>query len=240
MSIFNKKYRLDPLHTKSAEFDRRKFIIKSLAGILGVTVLANAEELLAVKSKTGFIYVKQDGEIINDYKPSAGLDPYLSEIGLFSFNYAPTGWAQCSGQLLPLNQNIALYALLGIMYGGDGINTFALPDLRGRAPIHFDNDNSYFQGTKLGAEAVTLSASQMPEHNHALNGNSGVGVTSSPDNNYIAKYAEGVNTFSGSANASLNAGALSNSGGSQAHNNMQPYLTLNYCIALQGIFPSET
>ena len=242
MGFLNKKYQLDPLQEKN-KHNRRSFMTKSVAALFGVTFLAKADDLFAIKSKTGLIYIKQNGEIINNYKPFSSPDPYLSEIGLFSFNFAPQGWAQCNGQLLPIAQYSALFSLLGINYGGDGITNFRLPDLRGRSPLHFGQGNglSYYpQGLSTGTESITLVPADLPPHNHGLVSNSGVGTTSNPSNNYIAAYGEGVKSFSNSANATMNAAVVSNTGGSQAHSNIQPYTTLCYCIALQGMFPSQS
>jgi len=240
MSLFNKKYQLD---TPAPQKGRRNFLTKSIAGLLGVTILASAEDLFALKSKTGYIYVKQDGEVINNYRPSAGDTPYLGELGLFAFGFAPNGWAYCAGQLLPISVNQALFSLLGTYYGGDGNFTFGLPDLRGRAPISAGQGpglNDYFQGTKLGTENVILQTSQLPPHNHSLAGNSSIGTLSDPTNNYIAQYGEGVKAFTASSNTILNTASVTNAGGNQPHTNIQPYLTLNWCIALQGLFPSQT
>lgn len=242
MSFFNKKYLLDPLQDKS-KHDRRNFMAKSFAALFGVTILTKAEDLLAMKSKTGLIYVKQNGEVINNFKPSSGDLPYLSEIGLFSFNFAPRYWAQCNGQLLSISQNTALFSLLGTTFGGNGTTNFALPDLRGRSPIHFGQGpglSQYVLGQAAGSEAVTLLQNNLPAHSHVLTGNSGVGSTYDPTNNYISQYGEGVKSFSGSVNTTMNQGSITNTGGNQPHNNLQPYLTLNYCIALQGVFPSQS
>lgn len=168
-------------------------------------------------------------------------EPFLSEIRLMSFNFPPKGWAQCDGQLLPINQNQALFSLLGTTYGGNGQTNFALPDLRSRVPIHVGG--GYTLGQRGGEQAHTLSISEIPTHIHTLqasttNGNAtnpnfggtGYVLASEPGNPYAA-------TFTPSAVA-LNAGTVLGTGGSQAHLNMQPFLTLLYCIALQGIFPS--
>lgn len=240
MSLFNKKYQLNPQAVKN---DRRNFITKSLAGILGVTILTTAEDLFALKSKTGYLYVKQDGEVIKNYIPSAGDTPFLGELGLFAFGFAPQNWALCQGQLLSIAQNNGLFSLLGTYYGGNGTTTFALPDLRGRTPISSGQGpglGNYPQGTVTGAESVTLITSELPPHNHLLSGSSTTGTLSDPVNNYIAPYGEGVKEFAGSSNTTLNSSSVTNAGGGQAHTNLQPYLTLNWCIALQGIFPSQS
>ena len=161
-------------------------------------------------------------------------EPFLSEIRIMSFGYAPRGWALCNGQLLPINQNQGLFSLLGTTFGGDGRVNFALPDLRGRTPIHVGSGHTL--GERGGEQAHTLSISELPTHTHVLNA-----ANASADNN------EPMGRYLGSAAAlyhaptslvSLAPGTVPNVGGSQAHLNMQPFLTLNFCIALQGIFPS--
>ncbi len=166
-------------------------------------------------------------------------EPFLSEIRLMSFVYAPKGWAQCNGQLLPINQNQALFALLGTTYGGDGRVNFALPDLRGRSPLHAGNGHSL--GERGGAQAHSLSAAELPAHSHVLSASSDVANSNLPGQALPAgKPRGGINRYApaGSANTALHAGSLANAGGSQAHENRQPFLALNFCIALQGIFPS--
>lgn len=165
-------------------------------------------------------------------------EPFLAEIRLCSFNFAPKGWALCNGQLLPINQNQALFALLGTTYGGNGQTTFALPDLRGRRPIQVGN--GYFLGQQGGAEGHTLTISQLPAHTHAMRATSAVGSQDSPVDGYLATSV--VDTPYAAANAPVLGGspsALGNIGGSQAHENRPPFLVLNYIIALQGIFPSQ-
>ena len=166
-------------------------------------------------------------------------EPFLSEIRLMSFVFPPKGWAQCNGQLLPINQNQALFALLGTTYGGDGRVNFALPDLRGRSPLHVGN--GHVLGERAGEQAHTLTAAELPGHGHALSASSDVANNNLPGQALPAgKPRGGINRYapSGSGNTTLHAGSLGNAGGSQAHQNMQPFLTLNFCIALQGIFPS--
>lgn len=163
-------------------------------------------------------------------------EPYLGEIRLFANNFAPKGWALCQGQILSIQQNSALFSLLGTTYGGNGTTTFALPDLRGRVPIHF---NSTFPlGAAQGEASHTLTNSEMPAHTHMASGSS---TASQPTpNNQVWGTDTSVNLY-GTATAltTMNAGAISTTGGSQAHSNMQPYLVLNYCIALQGIYPTR-
>ena len=161
--------------------------------------------------------------------------PYLSEIRIFSFSFPPKGWAFCNGQLLPINQNQALFALLGTTYGGDGQTNFALPNLQGRSPVH--TGNGVTLGERGGESAVTLTTQQMPAHTHSVNANGTASGQSSPAGNYWGNGGQTI--YSDSTNASMNPAAISTVGGSQPHNNLSPYLTLNFCIALQGIFPSQ-
>ena len=166
--------------------------------------------------------------------------PYLSEIRLISFNFPPKGWAFCDGQLLPINQNQALFALLGTTYGGNGQTTFALPNLQGRTILHFGSDplgNSYALGQSAGGESVTLTISQMPAHSHVAQGIS-VQANSFPAAGRTWAQSPS-NPYSSNSNTVMNPSSLSQVGGSQPHNNMPPYLTLNFIIALQGIFPSR-
>ena len=164
-------------------------------------------------------------------------EPFLGEIRIFSFPYNPQGWAQANGQFLPINQNQALFSLLGTTYGGNGQTTFALPDLRGNVPIH--KGSGHTQGEKGGSQSVTLSISQMPLHTHVVNASSiAINGNANPANRFLG----GANNAYASPQAltSLNPKTIGNTGGSQAHLNMQPFLVLNFCIALQGIFPSQT
>jgi microcystin-dependent protein len=163
-------------------------------------------------------------------------EPFLSEIRLMSFVFAPKGWALCNGQLLPINQNQALFSLLGTTFGGDGRVNFALPDLRGRTPIHVGSGHTL--GERGGEQAHTLSIAEIPTHTHVMNGTSQAGSALIPGGNLLA----GTTNFAyhspdGNA-AAMSATSVANVGGSQAHLNMQPFLTLSFCIALQGIFPS--
>jgi microcystin-dependent protein len=166
--------------------------------------------------------------------------PYLSEIRVVSFNFAPKGWALCNGQLLPINQNQALFALLGTTYGGNGVTTFALPNLQGRAPVHMGTDrfgNSYIEGQTGGLAAVTLAASHMTQHTHQAQADSTVASVTSPAGNTWADSPSAP--YGGGISATMQSSSVQQQGGSQPHNNMPPYLVLNFVIAMSGIFPSQ-
>jgi microcystin-dependent protein len=162
-------------------------------------------------------------------------DPFMSEIRIFSFGYAPRGWALCNGQLLPINQNQALFSLLGTTFGGNGQTNFALPDLRGNVPIHVGQ--GFTLGQKGGEQAHTLTQTEMPAHNHFVQASSVNGTVDTPQNTILA---QALNVYRGAPDSAttLAPATVGNVGGSQAHLNMQPFLTLNFSIALQGIFPS--
>jgi len=163
-------------------------------------------------------------------------EPFLAEIRIMSFVFAPRGWALCDGQLLPINQNQALFALLGTTFGGDGRVSLALPDLRGRTPIHVGSGHTL--GERGGEQAHTLSMAELPGHTHVRNANSLSATTDATSGNVLAR--AGLNVFGPANNlVPLNARTVTNAGGSEAHLNMQPFLTLSFCIALQGIFPSS-
>ena len=166
--------------------------------------------------------------------------PFLGEIRTFGFNFAPTGWALCTGQLLPISQNAALFALLGTMYGGNGTTNFGLPDLQGRVPVHRATNGSFVQGAKGGTETVTLTAPMMPGHNHALLGTTTTANARAPDSALATSDVATDYYYSPPSNAvTLNSGSIGPAGGNQPHTNLQPFLVINYCIALQGIFPSR-
>lgn len=164
-------------------------------------------------------------------------EPFLGEIRIMGFTFAPRGWALCDGQILPINQNQSLYSLLGTTYGGDGRTTFALPDLRGRAPIFTGNGHSL--GQRSGEETHTLMANEMPAHTHAMQASPTAADTPLPAGNMLATVAA-ADIYNPANNLQAMSGAsVTHVGGSQAHENMQPFLTLNFCIALQGLFPSR-
>jgi microcystin-dependent protein len=162
-------------------------------------------------------------------------EPFLGEVRLMSFNYPPKGWAFCNGQFMPINQNQALFALLGTYYGGNGQTTFALPDLRGRVPVHTGAGHTL--GEAAGSPSVTLNVQQLPQHVHFAMASAANANVAAPVNGLMASasglYGQPVSL------TSLEPSSVTSVGGSQAHNNMQPYLALNFCIALQGIFPSR-
>jgi microcystin-dependent protein len=170
-------------------------------------------------------------------------DQFVAEIRAFGFNFAPTGWAMCNGQLLPISQNTALFSLLGTTYGGDGKTNFALPNLQGSAPMHQGQGaglSQRFLGEAGGENQVSVLASQMPAHSHPVNCNTADGNDYGPSNNVWAPDAAGNNEYAGTSNAQMSPAAISTAGGGQPHNNLQPYLVLNFCIALQGIFPPRS
>jgi microcystin-dependent protein len=180
------------------------------------------------------------------------MDPFIGQISLLGCNFAPVGWALCQGQILPISQNTALFSLLGTNFGGDGRSNFALPDLRSRVPIGFGQGaglSAYTIGQSAGVETVPIAASNYPTHSHALNASAGTATQNAPAGLIEAEGQAGgrggtfnlaLYSASGSA-TTLAPGALGSApGGSQPHNNLQPYLALNFCIALQGIFPSRS
>jgi microcystin-dependent protein len=164
-------------------------------------------------------------------------EPFLSEIRVMSFTFAPKGWAQCNGQLLPINQNQALFSLLGTTFGGDGRVNFALPDFRARAPIHVGAGHTL--GERGGEPAHTLSIAELPTHTHTLNATSGDGTQVVPASAELAKAAPANPYHSATNESAMNPASIANVGASQAHSNLQPFLALMFCIALQGIFPSQ-
>ena len=178
-------------------------------------------------------------------------DPFVAEIRMFPFNFAPNGWAFCNGQLMPLSQNTALFALLGTTYGGDGKSTFALPNMQDNAPMQPGQGQGLSLrdlGEMSGVESITLLTSEIPFHTHLLSASDADATTNNPTGQYPAKGLWDAGTSAGvigaysdqsPGNAALAPQALSLAGGGLPHNNMQPYLTLNFCIALQGIFPQR-
>lgn len=165
-------------------------------------------------------------------------EPFLSEIRIMSFQFAPKGWALCNGQLLPINQNQALFSLLGTTFGGDGRVNFALPNLQGRTPMHVGSGHTL--GERAGESAHTLSIAELPQHLHTATASSASATAAIPTNSTVIAQSGFEIYRSATSLAAMSAGSVSNIGGSQAHLNMQPFLTLSFCIALQGIFPSPT
>jgi microcystin-dependent protein len=170
--------------------------------------------------------------------------PFVGEIRIFAGNFAPRGYAFCNGQLLPISQNQALFSLIGTFYGGDGKATFALPDLRGRVPIHMGQGpglSPYVQGQLGGAENVTLLSTQIPAHSHPVNAIAAGGNSASPSGSLPAIESTGTSLdySSGGANATMSSAMIGGNSGGQPHSNIQPYLTVNFIIALQGVFPSR-
>jgi microcystin-dependent protein len=168
-------------------------------------------------------------------------DPFVAEIRIFPFNFAPKGWARCDGQLLPISQNTALFSLLGTTYGGNGKSTFALPDLQGRAPMHPGQGQGlslHDLGETGGTPTVTLLQSEIPAHNHGMRGAAqDPALAKNVNPNASWSLSQGGGIYQSSSNTQLAPEALTPTGGSQPHNNMQPYLTIFFCIALQGVFP---
>ncbi|MCO6457614.1 MAG: phage tail protein [Pirellulaceae bacterium] len=170
-------------------------------------------------------------------------EPFLSEIRAFGFNFPPRGWAQCDGQLLSISQNTALFSLLGTIYGGDGRTTFALPDLRGRTPLHLGSGPGLTprnQGSRAGTETETLTVANLPGHSHGLRAsNSAAGQEAPAGTRVLGRVEEDIDG-TGSAGEVLGPSAVVATGGGQPHSNMQPFLALNFCIALQGVYPSRS
>ncbi|WP_042167114.1 phage tail protein [Paenibacillus gorillae] len=163
---------------------------------------------------------------------------YLGEIRIFGGNYAPVGWALCDGSIVQIAENEALYVLLGTTYGGDGISTFALPDLRGKLPIHMSPN--YPLGSIGGSESVTLMTSQLPAHTHFVAANANASDSGAPQNQFFGLSNDGKSYTTDNPNGQMLPNSVTPVGGNQPHNNMMPYLVTNYIIATSGIFPSQT
>jgi len=169
-------------------------------------------------------------------------EPFIGQIIMFSGNFAPRGWALCDGQLLSISNNTALFSILGTTYGGDGRTNFALPDLRGRVPVHAGSGPGLPParlGDKAGAAQHALTAQQMPSHTHSLHCQTGDGTSDEPANHFPAKTGGGESIYADSQNGAMNANAIQNAGGGQAFSIMQPYQVVNFIIALVGLYPSR-
>jgi len=168
------------------------------------------------------------------------MDPFVAEIRIFGFNFAPKGWALCNGQLLPISQNTALFSLLGTTYGGDGKSTFALPDMQGKTPMHPGQGpglSLHDLGETGGSETVTLLQTEIPAHTHTLSASSLNSQSTTPAGTSFGR-GNPVRLYSGTVGATnMGVNSIADTGGNQPHNNMMPYLTMNFCIALQGVFP---
>jgi microcystin-dependent protein len=171
-------------------------------------------------------------------------NPFLAEIRIFPFNFPPQGWAFCNGQVLPISQNTALFSLLGTTYGGDGKSNFALPNMQGNAPMHPGQGpglSLHDLGETGGSDTVTLLESEIPQHSHGLSASNQQGTDQSPINEMFAGGVGGINLYAAPASITPLANAtVAPAGGDQPHNNLMPYLTLNFCIALQGVFPARS
>ncbi len=220
--------------TTISSANRRRFLAKTLGVLAGTSLIGGVAKAFAqIGQKT----VTSSG----GQKPLTVAYPYLGEIMMFAGNFAPSGWAFCNGSLVSISSNTALFSLLGTMYGGDGVTSFALPDFRGRVPIHAGTGSglsSYAVGQHGGEETHTLVTNEMPSHNHAANADVSNGTSPSPSNNLPAVNSEGIEHYGSTQNGSMNANAIGATGGSQPHNNIQPYLTVTFCIATAGTYPS--
>lgn len=175
------------------------------------------------------------------------MEPFIGQVMMFAGNFAPRGWALCDGQLLAISRYSALFSILGTTYGGDGVSTFGLPDLRSRAPVHKGDGPGLSPrklGEKGGTETVTLTTNQIPSHAHNLEVVNGAGDTNTPAGNSLAGHGTAVppvgNFSTAGPNATARSGSISTTGGGQSHNNMQPYQVLNFVIALEGVYPSRS
>ena len=168
-------------------------------------------------------------------------EPFIGEIRIFGFNFAPTGWAQCNGQILPISQNTALFSVIGTMFGGNGTSNFGLPNLQNIAQLGAGTLNgfTYEPGEMAGEETVTLVSSQLPPHIHNVNCNSANGNQYGPPGNIWATDVSTTNEYAPPSTGTMNPGTISPAGNNQPHNNIQPYLVLNYCISLNGVYPTR-
>ncbi len=217
------------------KFARKSFLKKAIAILTGLSFLPSITKAFNKQEEVNQNRVQNNGG-----KSVLSQNPFVGEIQMVAFNFAPVGWASCNGQLLPINQYMALFSLLGTMYGGDGVTNFALPDLRGRVPIHYGQGvglSSYNLGQIGGEEQHTLVVSELPAHTHDLQVSTNVGTSDSPGKMYLAQNSEGVKQYSANQNSTAEPPTVT--GQDKPHNNLQPYLSINYIIALNGIFPSR-
>lgn len=215
----------------------RKNFIKGLAGALTLGWLFSGNEELQAKDSNSRVSDQNDGT------NAMVFEPLLGSLMLFAGNFAPRGWAFCNGQLLPISSNTALFSILGTQYGGDGSTTFALPDLRGRAPVGAGQGpglSNYPIGSRVGSETTTLTAANLPSHSHTLNGSSLPGSSSLPNGNVPAVNRDGILHYGTTADVTMSSASITSTGGNQGFNNIQPVLGMHYCIALQGVFPSRS
>jgi microcystin-dependent protein len=217
------------------EGTRRNFVIRSLQAILG----------LGAFSLVGSLKLFGQNKGLTQKKPSISsvqsTQPFLGEIQITAGNVVPTGWALCNGQLLSISSNAALFSLLGTTYGGNGATTFALPNLQARMPFGVSTTDSNFLLGSLGGEAShTLTLNEIPLHTHSFTASSANGTSPNPSGTFPAQNSQGIRQYSGIADTSMNPAAVSSIGSTQPHNNLPPYLVLNFIIALVGIFPSRS
>ncbi len=226
----------DDSNAKKMTEGRRSFLAKALGVLAGTSLFGGAGKLVAQT-------VKRNTVSSTGPKQVADTTPYVGEILLFAGNFAPVGWAFCDGQILAISDYDVLFSILGTTYGGNGTTNFALPDLRGRVPIGFGQGaglSNYDQGQIGGEENHTLTTPEMPQHTHSANADTAGGTSDSPSNNVPAVNNEGIQHYGSTVNGTMNSNAIGTTGGSQAHNNLQPYLAMNYIISLEGVYPSRS
>ncbi len=231
--------------SEAAPVDRRDFFRTAAglgAGMAAGSLLLPDEAWAGVEERAARFGITPGTLVDAQGRPMApnpmNPEPYLGTILMFGFNFAPSGWALCHGQNLSIEENTALFTLIGTTYGGDGQTTFALPNLQGRMPMHFGQGPGLSQrgiGEQGGTETVTLLSSQMPAHTHSPSASSAPGTSDAPSGAYPARPASSIPTYGPTPDVAMGAGGVA--GGNQPHDNMPPYLVLNFCIALEGIFP---
>ena len=207
-------------HLAAGSATRRHFLARAFAALAGGALVGRARRVEAA--------------------PLGGIFPFIGEIRIFGGSFAPNGWAKCEGQILSIAQNTALFSLLGTYYGGNGVTTFALPDLRGRAPMQVGQGpglSPHDLGEVGGLETHTLNVTEMPNHTHAFRGSASNGLSDTPDGRVPARMPSAIPQYRAAADVNLGAAAVGTSGGGPPHNNLQPFIAVNYIIALQGIFP---